>query len=497
MARPDNANGARAKLREAAVIPVSTPLVRLYSEYMHGEYGDLDCDYVFVNLFGGRIGQPLCYPTVHRLAARISARTGIAFTVHMLRHTHATELIRRGVPIEVVARLLTHHSSTTTSQTYIHLDAADVREALVRAGGGTRPGAHDERLPWRCLRQAAPGAGSRPGRPPGRRVRRRPLERAASRRSRNPRAAGGPVRRHHPGLAARPGEAVVPVPAGHRVRVATISAGALALSRFSAFLAERHPGIADETGITRPVLEDYLSWLLAQGYSASTRALWLSVLRVFSDACHRHGWLPGLPHSAVIYAEELPYHHDQVARFIPEFVMAQLESPAALDQLPFTTTRNLVVVLIETGLRGGDACGLAFSPTLEDSAGWPCLRFEAVKVRAEQLIPLSAKAAAAIRSQQEHVLRHWPAGSPWLFPGITGNDDGAKAYSHRTFAQQLAHWQRVIDVRDQAPAGHRDRSPVPPHSRDPAHQQRRPPARRAKAARSRQPAHDRALRPRP
>jgi hypothetical protein len=71
---------------------------------------------------------------VHRLAARISARTGIAFTVHMLRHTHATELIRRGVPIEVVARLLTHRSSTTTSQTYIHLDAADVREALVRAG---------------------------------------------------------------------------------------------------------------------------------------------------------------------------------------------------------------------------------------------------------------------------------------------------------------------------------------------------------------------------
>jgi len=92
VARPDNANGARAKLREAAVIPVSTPLVRLYSEYMHAEYGDLDCDYVFVNLFGGRIGQPLCYPMVHRLAARISAHTGIAFTVHMLRHTHATEL---------------------------------------------------------------------------------------------------------------------------------------------------------------------------------------------------------------------------------------------------------------------------------------------------------------------------------------------------------------------------------------------------------------------
>ena len=230
----------------------------------------------------------------------------------------------------------------------------------------------------------------------------------------------------------------------------TISAGALALSRFSTFLAERHPGVTDEAGITRPVLEDYLSWLLAKGYSASTRALSLSMLRVFSDACHRHGWLPGLAAGAVIYVEELPFHHDQVARFIPEFVMAQLESDAALDRIPFTTTRNLVVVLIETGLRGGDACSLAFNPMLDDSVGWPCLRFEATKVRAEQLIPLSAKAAAAIRAQQAHVLEQWPAGSPWLFPGIVNNDAGSKAYSHSSFSRQLAHWQQVIDLRDQA-----------------------------------------------
>lgn len=231
---------------------------------------------------------------------------------------------------------------------------------------------------------------------------------------------------------------------------ATINAGALAMSRFSAFLAERHPGITSEAGITRPVLEDYLSWLLDKGYSAGTRALTLSMLRVFTDACHRHGWLPRLAPGAVIYVEELPPHHDQVARFIPEFVMAQLESGAALDRLPFTTTRNLVVVLIETGLRGGDACTLPFSPVLDDSAGWPCLRFEATKVRAEQLIPLSAKAAAAIRAQQEHVRQNWPAGSPWLFPGITGNDDGRKPYSHRTLCQQLERWQQVIGLRDQA-----------------------------------------------
>jgi integrase len=231
---------------------------------------------------------------------------------------------------------------------------------------------------------------------------------------------------------------------------ATIDAGALALTRFSRFLAARHPRARDASAITRPVLEDYLSWLVTQGYSASTRALSVSMIRVFFDACHRHGWLPGLAAGATIYVEELPFHHDQIARFIPEFVMAQLESDEALAKIPHSTIRHLVIVLIETGLRGGDACNLPFNPVLTDSSGWPCLRFEAVKVGSEQLVPLSAGAAAAISAQQDYVRGRWPAGSPWLFPGMTGNDDGSKPYSHSASIQQLRRWQRVIGLRDEA-----------------------------------------------
>ncbi len=43
-------------------------------------------------------------------------------------------MIRGGVPIEVVSKLLTHRSVTTTSDTYVHLDVEDLREELVRAG---------------------------------------------------------------------------------------------------------------------------------------------------------------------------------------------------------------------------------------------------------------------------------------------------------------------------------------------------------------------------
>jgi len=229
----------------------------------------------------------------------------------------------------------------------------------------------------------------------------------------------------------------------------TISAGALALSRFARFLAEVHPEAADGAGITRPVLEDFLAWLVEQHYSAATRALTCSMIRVFFDACHRHGWLDDLSPAATIYVDELPFHHDDLARFIPEFVMAQIESDMALAKLANPSTRHLVVLIIETGLRGGDACNLAFNPIITDSTGWPCLRFDATKVRAEQLVPLSAKAAETIRAQQNHVRATFPAGSPWLFPGIADNADGTKPYSHSHFCRQLRRWCEAIALHDE------------------------------------------------
>ena len=132
--RGDNVNGARAKTRTVTTLPVSAPLVRLYSDYMHTEYGVLDCDYVFVNLFSEPVGRPLRYQAVAKLVGRLRERTGITFTPHMLRHSRATELIRAGVPIEVVSKMLTHRSVTTTSEVYVHLTVDDVRAELARVG---------------------------------------------------------------------------------------------------------------------------------------------------------------------------------------------------------------------------------------------------------------------------------------------------------------------------------------------------------------------------
>jgi integrase/recombinase XerD len=133
VSREDNANGARGK-GGAGSVPVGAELMRLYAQYMHVEYGSLDSDYVFVNLWGGRVGRPMTYATVNDVVLRTRRDVGFRFTPHWFRHTYATLARRSGVPIDVISQLITHRSVQTTQQTYTHLDVEDLRSELQRAG---------------------------------------------------------------------------------------------------------------------------------------------------------------------------------------------------------------------------------------------------------------------------------------------------------------------------------------------------------------------------
>jgi len=192
---------------------------------------------------------------------------------------------------------------------------------------------------------------------------------------------------------------------------------AQAMARFSEFLAERHPHVCTPAGISRNLLVDYLSWMASSRWAVGTRSNSLTFLKVFLEWGRRHGTLDGLPADAVIYEEEVTRPADALPKFIPEFVMAQLESEARLARITNPTVRHLVIVLMETGMRGGDACELAFNPMVDDSVGWPCLRFANSKVSTEQLIPLSAKAAETIRAQQAEVRGSAPAARRGCSPG--------------------------------------------------------------------------------
>jgi len=130
--REDNANGARGK-RGRGWVPITSELVRLHLDYMHVEYGDLDSDYVFVNLWGGRVGHAMSYHAVDEIVRRTRRRVGFEFTPHQLRHTYATVARRGGVPVEIVSKLLCHRSVQTTSDIYLHASPEDLRSELERA----------------------------------------------------------------------------------------------------------------------------------------------------------------------------------------------------------------------------------------------------------------------------------------------------------------------------------------------------------------------------
>jgi len=125
----DNPNGARAK-SGPRLVPASAALFTLYNDYLDLEYGELDSDFVFANLWGGARGLPMTYPRAVQVLRRLADRSEVTFTAHTLRHTYATDLLRRGVATEVVSKLLGHAQVTTTSSIYAHLSVDDLRRAL-------------------------------------------------------------------------------------------------------------------------------------------------------------------------------------------------------------------------------------------------------------------------------------------------------------------------------------------------------------------------------
>jgi len=129
----ENANRARAK-SGPRVIPAGPELIRLCADYLHGEYGGIGSDYVFINLFAEPRGHAWSYPAVYDLVTRLRAKTGIDFDPHWFRHSMATRLLRDGTPVEVVSTLLGHSAATITLAVYGHLTAGDARAALEKAG---------------------------------------------------------------------------------------------------------------------------------------------------------------------------------------------------------------------------------------------------------------------------------------------------------------------------------------------------------------------------
>ena len=84
-------------------------------------------------LFVSKKRGALTVRAIEFLVARHAEAAGLDCHVHphMLRHSCATHLLRRGAPLEAIRKLLGHQSLAST-QVYLHLTPEDVRVALKR-----------------------------------------------------------------------------------------------------------------------------------------------------------------------------------------------------------------------------------------------------------------------------------------------------------------------------------------------------------------------------
>ncbi|BCU70775.1 site-specific tyrosine recombinase/integron integrase [Stygiolobus caldivivus] len=76
----------------------------------------------------------LSYYALYRKLKRLGKKLGVDLRPHILRHTFATNAIRKGVPLPIVQRLLGHKDIRTT-QIYTHLVNTDIEEMYKKIFG--------------------------------------------------------------------------------------------------------------------------------------------------------------------------------------------------------------------------------------------------------------------------------------------------------------------------------------------------------------------------
>jgi site-specific recombinase XerD len=132
--REDNPNQAWAKSRRQRVVPLDFLVVQAFDvyEFERMRVADAaDSDFVFVNLFRGKLGAPMRPDAIGELMAAASRRAGLDVAVrpHQLRHAYGSNVVDAGAGIDVVADLL-GHATVSSSQVYLHPDSSRLRAAV-------------------------------------------------------------------------------------------------------------------------------------------------------------------------------------------------------------------------------------------------------------------------------------------------------------------------------------------------------------------------------
>jgi site-specific recombinase XerD len=120
------------------LIPINSKLASVLHQWIQvrNTIKPIESPALFVSLGGPRRGGRLSHDAMLLAVRGCFASIGIPpkkYSPHKLRHTCATELLRKGVPVEQISQIL-GHAKLDTTLIYAHTEPAKLRSALERLG---------------------------------------------------------------------------------------------------------------------------------------------------------------------------------------------------------------------------------------------------------------------------------------------------------------------------------------------------------------------------
>lgn len=219
-----------------------------------------------------------------------------------------------------------------------------------------------------------------------------------------------------------------------------------ALQRLADAFTSQSGADAEVAGFTRGTIEAYLARLVCLGLQESSRCYDISSVSTFLRTIRQQNWEPDLSASAGVFPGDYPRRPAALPRALPEYVMAQIESPDALAQLD-QPHRLMMQILIGTGLRLTDAYRLEVGCVVRDAQGAPYLRYRNHKMAREAIVPIDDQLADAITDQVAVVMEQAPTAT-FLAPG-PGSLDGTRPWSNGPVTSRMNAWQEAIGLRDE------------------------------------------------
>lgn len=208
---------------------------------------------------------------------------------------------------------------------------------------------------------------------------------------------------------------------------ATLSGGGClgrlqSIKAFSRFIAATCPEL-QPSEIDRGLIINFLVYLRRKypsNNSITTRNTIISHVNKLIELSHRFGWL-SIPNPNVIYKEDYPKEartgktFDQI---IPDEVLEQIL--ANLDGLIVPYAR-MVMVMLETGMRVSEVCGLRYDCLRQDAEGDYWLHFWDYKLNKEHdPVPVTKELAVMLQSQQKFIRENLGDKYNYMFCGRKG-----------------------------------------------------------------------------